>query len=72
MLGMGHLVEASCSRKPLFVMDEVTAELDMPGRSLFFQALQKTEWQVLAATAEPFREDWPGSIRSLREGVLEE
>jgi DNA replication and repair protein RecF len=72
MIGMGYLLEGSSHRKPLFVMDEVTAELDMPGRALLFETLQTTTWQVLAATAEPFWEDWPGKIRSLRGGVLEE
>lgn len=72
MLGMGYLVEASCRRKPLFVLDEVTAELDIPGRSLLFEALEAPQWQVLAATAEPFWKDWPGRVRSLREGVLSE
>ncbi len=72
MLGMGYLVEVFSRKKPLFVLDEVTAELDRSGRKLLFDMLEKTEWQVLAATAEPFREDWPGRTRYLREGVLSE
>jgi len=71
MLGMGYLAEIASRKKPLFVLDEVTAELDMAGRTLLFDMMAATGWQVLAATAEPFREDWPGAFRRLREGVFE-
>jgi DNA replication and repair protein RecF len=72
MLAAAWAVERKMHRKPILLLDEVTAELDASGRNATFGALQATGWQVFAATAEEAAYEWPGTVWDVKTGkVLE-
>lgn len=45
-------VHLRTGKKPILLLDEITAELDEEGRRILFDGLVKTGWQVFATTAE--------------------
>lgn len=72
MLAAAWAVERKMRRRPILLLDEVTAELDDEGRSATFLALKSTGWQVFAATAEGAASQWPGTVWDVKAGsVLE-
>lgn len=72
MLGAAWAVERRLRRKPILLLDEVTAELDERGRDRTFAVLQGSSWQVFAATAGGVAYEWPGSVWVIRQGEVEE
>lgn len=60
LLSSGRAVERKMRKKPILLLDEVTAELDHEGRERLICALLETGWQVFATTAEACTPDWPG------------
>lgn len=57
---------------PTLLLDEVTAELDSKGRKILFETLKKRKAQVIAATAEPFYEQFEGKKYKVTDGFVEE
>ncbi len=72
MLAAAWAVERKVRRKPILLLDEVTAELDESGRNASFRALESTGWQVFAATAEGAAYEWPGVIWDVDAGRIQE
>jgi DNA replication and repair protein RecF len=72
MLGAAWAVERRLRRKPILLLDEVTAELDERGRDRTFAVLQGSSWQVFAATAGGVAYEWPGSVWVIRQGEVME
>ena len=51
----GRMIEARLGRKPVLLLDDMTAELDAEGRNLVFNELEVTGWQVfITAPENPF------------------
>lgn len=51
----GRMIEARLGRKPVLLLDDMTAELDAEGRNKIFDWLKLTDWQVfLTAPENPF------------------
>lgn len=71
LLSSGWAVERKMRRKPILLLDEVMAELDLPGRERLIEVLLGTGWQVFAATAEACTPEWPGSIWSVEGGRVD-
>lgn len=61
-------VRRKLGRAPVLLLDEVTAELDLEGKELLFDALLKRNAQVFAATAEPTAYDFPGEKYTVTKG----
>lgn len=72
MLGAAWAVERRLRRKPVLLLDEVTAELDEEGRDRTFAVLQASSWQVFAATAGGVAYEWPGAVWMIRQGEVTE
>ncbi len=72
MLGAGWAVERRLRRRPILLLDEVTAELDEAGRNRTFAVLQASSWQVFAATAGGAAYEWPGVVWMVRQGEVTE
>lgn len=70
MLAAAWAVERKVRKSPILLLDEVTAELDVGGRDATFRALQATEWQVFAATAEGVAYEWPGAVWDVSAGKI--
>lgn len=68
LLSSGWAVQKKMRRKPILLLDEVMAELDLPGRERLIEVLLSTGWQVFAATAEACAPQWPGSVWSVEGG----
>ena len=71
LLSSGWAVERKMRRKPILLLDEVMAELDLPGRERLIEVLLRTGWQVFAATAEACGPEWPGSVWSVEGGRVD-
>ena len=71
LLSSGWAVERKMRRKPILLLDEVMAELDLPGRERLIEVLLGTGWQVFAATAEACTPEWPGSVWSVEGGRVD-
>ncbi len=70
LLAAGWAVERKTRRKPLLLLDEVMAELDMEGREKMIEALVEREWQTFVTTAEACTPLWPGSVWRVKDGVI--
>jgi len=70
MLAASDAVKRKLGKAPVLLLDEVTAELDAKGRELLFDALQRREAQVFAATAEPSIEGFPGAVYQVSKGKV--
>lgn len=68
LLASGRAVERKMRKKPILLLDEVTAELDHEGRESLIRSLVETEWQVFATTAEDCSPVWPGKIWNVGNG----
>jgi DNA replication and repair protein RecF len=70
LLSSGWAVERKTGRKPILLLDEVMAELDLEGRSGLIKALLGTGWQVFATTAEVCSPEWPGKTWKVEDGNI--
>lgn len=70
MMAAARAVEARLKRKPLVIIDEIASELDREGREITFESLNKTGWQVIAASAELDEKEWPGVVWRAEEGAI--
>lgn len=68
LLASGRAVERKMRKKPILLLDEVTAELDHEGRERLITSLVQTGWQVFATTAEECSPEWPGTTWSVGDG----
>lgn len=68
LLSSGKAVERKMRKKPILLLDEVTAELDHEGRERLIGSLVDTGWQVFATTAEECSPEWPGKILRVGDG----
>jgi DNA replication and repair protein RecF len=67
ILAAAHVVERKVGRKPILIFDEITSELDEEGRHFLIEALQGTDCQVFAATADKL--DYSGiSVHNMKGG----
>ncbi|GAB6281083.1 MAG: AAA family ATPase [Thermovirga sp.] len=72
LLSSGRAVERKMRKKPILLLDEVTAELDHEGRESLIRTLVDTGWQVFATTAEECSPEWPGRVWNVGEGDVRE
>ena len=72
MMASSDAVRRKTGRSPVLLLDEVAAELDDDGRALIFNALLLRKTQAFAATAEPFKSDFPGSVFFVENGSVRE
>jgi DNA replication and repair protein RecF len=70
LIAAGWAVERKTRRKPLLLLDEVMAELDMEGREKMIEALLERKWQTFVTTAEDRPPLWPGSIWRVKDGIV--
>jgi len=70
MLAAGKAVYRKTGIRPIFLLDEVTAEIDALGREMLFNTLLKEKAQIFAATAEPFAEKFEGSVYEVSNGAV--
>lgn len=70
LLASGRAVERKMRRKPVLLLDEVTAELDLEGRERLIESLVGTGWQVFATTAEECSPEWPGTVWRVGDGEV--
>lgn len=70
MIAAGWAVERKTRRKPLLLLDEVMAELDMEGRKKMIQVLMERKWQSFVATAEDCTPVWPGTVWRVENGKV--
>lgn len=55
LITAGKLIAHRMKRKPVMLLDDLTAELDAEGREFVHRELAKTEWQVfITAPENPF------------------
>lgn len=52
MLASAAVVERRLGKKPVMIFDEITSELDEPGKSMMVETLRGTGYQVFAATTD--------------------
>lgn len=71
MLAASEGVYRKTGKRPTLLLDEVTAELDAGGREIMFGTLVDRKEQVIAATAEPFKEKYSGCIYRVEKGRVE-
>ncbi|MEG1641496.1 MAG: DNA replication and repair protein RecF [Synergistaceae bacterium] len=71
ILAISDGVKRKLGINPVLLLDEITAELDSDGREQLYQALLQRKTQVIAATAEPNIEKFPGKIHRVSEGSVE-
>lgn len=70
MLAAGNSVYRKTGIRPIFLLDEVTAELDAQARELLFATLLREKAQIFAATAEPFIDKFNGAVYEVNNGVV--
>jgi len=70
LIAAGWAVERKTRRKPLLLLDEVMAELDMEGREKMIEALVEREWQTFVTTAEDCTPTWPGFVWRVKDGIV--
>ncbi|MDR1048971.1 MAG: DNA replication and repair protein RecF [Synergistaceae bacterium] len=71
ILAAGRLIEKRLRRKPVLLLDDVTAELDAEGCGLLLCALAETGWQTFLTTADEARASFPGAASwKLRDGTV--
>jgi DNA replication and repair protein RecF len=68
LVAAGWAVERKTRRKPILLLDEVMAELDMDGRERMIEALTAREWQAFVTTAEDCTPVWPGYVWKVENG----
>lgn len=71
MLAASEGVFRKTGKRPTLLLDEVTAELDAGGREIMFGTLLDRKEQVIAATAEPFTENFRGAVYRVDKGKVE-
>lgn len=70
LVAAGWAVERKTRRKPLLLLDEVMAELDMDGREKMIEALLERGWQTFVTTAEDCTPQWPGRVWRVEAGRI--
>lgn len=70
MLSAAKVVEYRMRKKPIILLDEITAELDREAKSSLISALLSSGYQVIAATADDRIEDFPGKVWHIYQGGL--
>ncbi|MBO8154230.1 MAG: DNA replication/repair protein RecF [Thermovirga sp.] len=70
MLAAGWAVERKVRKKPILLLDEVMAELDMEGREILVKMVESTKWQTFVTTAEDFTPFWPGQVWNVEDGKI--
>lgn len=68
MLAAAAGVRRKLGKNPVMLLDEVTAELDSQGRRILFDTLRDRKAQIIAATAEPFKDDYGCSLYKVEKG----
>lgn len=71
MMAAASSVEKALKRAPVMLLDEVAAELDERGRQVLFESLERTGWQVFAATAEKGLSPKGAALYQVRFGKVE-
>ncbi|MEA3507521.1 MAG: DNA replication and repair protein RecF [Synergistota bacterium] len=71
LLAAAAAVETKLRRKPVLLLDEIMAELDMDGRKRLLESLQLGQWQTFVASAETEMPRWPGSVWNVQGGTVE-
>ncbi|MGI6075234.1 MAG: DNA replication/repair protein RecF [Pyramidobacter sp.] len=70
ILSAASSVEERYRQSPLLLFDEVTSELDDEGRRILISCLERSGWQVFAATAESALPDVHGTMWRLENGRI--
>jgi len=70
MLAAGWAVERKLRKKPILLLDEVMAELDMEGREILVKMLESMKWQTFVTTAEDVTPFWPGEVWIVDKGKV--
>lgn len=68
IIASGRVIEKKLRRKPIFLLDEISSELDSEGRRIVADALFETGWQIFAASAENSFDNWNGEVLEIKDG----
>jgi len=70
MLSAAKVVEFKMRKRPIILLDEITAELDSEAKSSLINALFNSGCQVIAATADDRIGEFPGKVWHIDQGGL--
>ena len=71
VMAAASAVESRYRAAPVLLLDEVTSELDAEGRRVLMECLDRSAWQVFAATAEPPPQNFRGALWKVESGRIE-